>query len=335
MATTSEVRRENVAAIRHLLWQGGLLSKKDIAAELGLSVASCNTLLNDMAAAGEVTAEPHRTGNVGRSGLCYRAAEGCASIAAIFIDLEGDERIFRAKTLSLTGTVLDSLDKDLPRLDAKTLLELIDEASRLRENVRQIVLGVPGTVQAGAIDHCDVAELDGADIATAVAARIGIPLHIENDMHLKAAGYCHEHCGKDDVTTLANFPAHVLPGTATIHAGEPIRGAHGFAGMIGFIPYSEDGSPLDRRRLVELLAPATCRPLIAKGVATLCAVLNPSVVVLTGNLLDKSCTTWLREACAKTLPEEFLPELRFEETFDRYYLIGMHQTALSYLERTL
>ncbi len=335
MATTSEVRRDNIAAVRHLLWQGRLLSKKEIAAKLGLSIASCNTLLNDMAAAGEVTAEPHRTGNVGRGGLCYRAADTCASIAAIFVDLEGDERIFRARILSLGGVVLDSLDKDLPRLDAEALIDLIAETSRLRENVRQIVLGIPGTVRAGVIDHCDVAELDGADVAADVGARIGVPLHIENDMHLKAAGYCHECCNEDDVITLANFPAHVLPGTATIHAGEPIRGAHGFAGMIGFIPYDEDESPMERSRLVELLSPSTCKPLIARGIATLCAVLNPNVIVLTGDLLDESCTAWLREACARTLPEEFLPELRFEQDFDRYYQIGMYQTALSYLERTL
>ncbi len=335
MATTSEVRRKNVAAIRHLLWQGGLWSKKDIAAELGLSVASCNTLLNDMAAAGEVAAEPHRTGNVGRGGLCYRAAEDCASIATIFVDLKGDERIYRAKILSLTGTVLDSHNEDLPRLDAECLLALIDDTCHLRGNVRHIVLGVPGTVRAGVIDHCDITELNGADITAAVTSRIGIPLHVENDMHLKAAGYCHEHCSGEDVITLANFPAHVLPGTATIHAGEPIRGAHGFAGMIGFIPYDENGSPMERGRLVELLSPATCRPFIAKGIATLCAVLNPNVIVLTGDLLDEDCTIWLREACAEVLPEEFLPELRFEQDFDRYYQIGMHQTALSYLERTL
>lgn len=335
MATTSEVRRENVAAIRRLLWQGGLLSKKDIASALGLSVASCNTLLNDMAAAGEVTAEPHRTGNAGRGGLCYRAAEDFASIAAIFIDLEGGDRIFRARTLSLTGATLDSLDATLPRLETETLLALIDEACRLRGNVRQIVLGIPGTVQKGTIDHCDVAELNGADIASAVAKRIGIPLHTENDMHLKAAGYCHENCGDDDVTTLANFPPHVLPGTATVHAGEPIRGAHGFAGMIGFIPYEEDGVPLSRTRLVELLSPETSQPLITKGITALCAVLNPNVIVLTGALLDARCITWLRDGCAQTLPKEFLPEFRFEQNFDRYYQIGMHQTALNHLERTL
>lgn len=335
MATTSEVRRENVAAVRRLLWQGGLFSKKDVASELGLSVASCNTLLNDMAAAGEVTAEPHRTGSAGRGGLCYRAAEDHASIAIAHVDLDGDERVFHAEILSLTGTALESLDFALPRLDAEALISLIDEACSLRKNVRQIVLGVPGSVRAGVIDHCDLPELNGADIASAVAERVGIPLHIENDMHLKAAGYCHACCSRDDVITLANFPPHVLPGTATVHAGEPIRGAHGFAGMIGFIPYEKGGEPLSRERLVELLSPETCRPLVTRGVATLCAALNPNVIVLTGGLLDDDCTSWLREGCARTLPEEFLPEFRFERNFDRYYLIGMHQTALGHLERTL
>ena len=335
MATTSEVKRENIAAIRRLLWRGGLHSKKDIASELGLSVATCNTLLNDMATAGEVALEPRRTGSAGRGGFSYRAAEDYASIVAAEIDLQGEKRAFHAKVLSLTGNVLETLDATLPQLDGDALLARLEEACRLRGNVRQIVLGVPGTVRHGVIDHCDVAELNGTDVAAGVAARTGIPVHIENDMHLKASGYCHEHCGHDEVATLANFPAHVLPGTATVHAGEPIRGAHGFAGMVGFLPYEENGGPMSRERLIELLGPKTCRPLVTRAVASLCAVLNPNIVVLTGGLLDASCTEWLREECAWTLPEEFLPEFRFEPDFERYYLAGMHQAALSYLERTL
>lgn len=92
---------------------------------------------------------------------------------------------------------------------------------------------------------------------------------------------------------------------------------------------------MSRERLIELLGPKTCRPLVTRAVASLCAVLNPDVVVLTGGLLDANCTEWLREGCAWTLPEEFLPEFRFEQDFERYYLAGMHQAALSYLERTL
>ena len=335
MATTNEVRSQNVAQIRRLLWRGGLLSKKDIASELGLSVATCNTLLNDMAAAGEVVAEPHRTGSAGRGGLCYRAAEDCATIVAADVDLQGTERVFRAQLLSLTGVVLESRRVALPYLDGDVLVEQLAQARDLRSNVRIIVLGVPGTVCGGVIDHCDIAELDGADVAKAVTERIGLPIHVENDMHLKASGYSHEHCRGDEVATLANFPPHVLPGTATVHAGEAIRGAHGFAGMVGFLPYAEGGAPINRDRLIELLGPVTCRPLVAHAVASLCAVLNPDVVVLTGGLLDGSCTEWLRDECARTLPPEFLPTFRYEEDFNRYYLAGMHQAALGYLERKL
>ncbi len=335
MATTSEVRRNNIAAIRRLLWRGDPLSKKDIASELGLSVATCNTLLNDMAARGEATLEPRRTGSAGRGGFCYRASEDYASIVVAEIDLHGDERVFHAKVLSLTGSVLNALDATLPHLGGGELITLIERACSLLGNVRQIVLGVPGTVREGVIGHCDVPELNGVDVATSVAGRLSLPIHIENDMHLKATGYCHEHCDRDEVATLANFPPHVLPGTATVHAGKPIRGARGFAGMVGFLPFEEAGAPMSRERELELLGIETCRPIIAHAVASLCAVLDPDVIVLTGGLLDEACATWLREACSRTLPEEFLPEFRFEQDFDRYYLIGMHQTALSYLERTL
>ncbi len=335
MTTTAQVKQQNIASIRRMLWAGGLHSKKSIAAELDLSVATCNTLLNEMAGAGEVTAEPHRTGSAGRGGLCYRASEDYASIAAVWVDLAGQDRVFHADALSLTGSVRQTLNVTLPRLGEPELVEHLKQACELVGNVRYIALGVPGTVRSSVVGHCDISELNGTDIAASVEARLHIPIHAENDMHLKARGYCHEVCDPNEVVTLANFPPHVLPGTATVHAGEPIRGAHGLAGMVGFLPYEEAGEPISRERLTELLAPATCRPYIAKGVASICAVIDPDVVVLTGGLLDASCTEWLRAECLKTIPEEFMPALRFEQNLDRYYLAGMHQTALGYLERTL
>lgn len=337
MATTSEVRQRNVAAIRRLLWAGDLLSKKDIAFKLDLSVATCNTLLNEMAAAGEVVAEPRHTGSAaGRAGLCYRASENRATIVAAQVEPCGEERVFRARLLTLTGRELQSLEVRLARLDGEKLADLLAQACDLRDNVRQIVLGVPGTAQGGVIAHCDIRELNGADFASAVAATCpNIPIHVENDMHLKARGYSHQMCARDEVATLAYFPPRILPGTATVHAGEPIRGAHGLAGMVGFLPYEEAGRPITRDRLVELLAPATAKSYIAKGVASLCAALDPDVMVLSGGLLDATCTQWLREECLRTIPAEFLPAFRFEQSFERYYLLGMYQTALDHLERNL
>ena len=45
MIDTSDVRKMNMNAIRAVMWRGGEHTKQSIAADTGLSVATCNTLL--------------------------------------------------------------------------------------------------------------------------------------------------------------------------------------------------------------------------------------------------------------------------------------------------
>lgn len=42
------------------MWQGGAFTKQSVSAKTGLSVATCNTLLNDMDQCGEVISEKKR-----------------------------------------------------------------------------------------------------------------------------------------------------------------------------------------------------------------------------------------------------------------------------------
>ena len=48
MMDSAGVKRQNVDLIRRLLWQGKQLTKLEISKRTGLSVATCNTLLNEL-----------------------------------------------------------------------------------------------------------------------------------------------------------------------------------------------------------------------------------------------------------------------------------------------
>ena len=91
-------------------------------------------------------------------------------------------------------------------------------------NISQIIVGTPSIAENGIIRHCDIAELENVEIVCQLEKQFHIPVYLENDMHFKAYGY-YSKCGKaDEIITLANFPAHILPGTASVHAGMILKG---------------------------------------------------------------------------------------------------------------
>lgn len=80
MKDSADIKWANKSLIRVLLRSGSAYTKQQIALQTGLSVASCNTYLNEMEAAGEVLGESRRLHDVGRSSVLYKLNERYESI---------------------------------------------------------------------------------------------------------------------------------------------------------------------------------------------------------------------------------------------------------------
>ena len=72
MANSSDIRKDNKKKIYRLMLDHQQYTKQQISVKTGLSVATCNTLLNDMAANKVlVTGEEKEFRGVGRSSWLY------------------------------------------------------------------------------------------------------------------------------------------------------------------------------------------------------------------------------------------------------------------------
>ena len=142
-------------------------------------------------------------------------------------------------------------------------------------------------------------------------------------MHHKAYGYYKLSGNEEDVISLGYFSDHILPGTATIHKGTIIRGAHSFAGMTGFLPYD-----VSKEEQLTMLETDTCIPFITKSVCAIIVLLNPGTIVLTGNLINEAMLETVIEKCKEDIPTEYLPEFKVVDNFDKYYYEGMYQLAV-------
>ena len=87
MIDSSDVRKINVNLIRSVMWRGGEHTKQSVAMDTGLSVATCNTLLNELEKSGEILSEKRQLNGVGRSTSMYRINESYESMLCIRFDL--------------------------------------------------------------------------------------------------------------------------------------------------------------------------------------------------------------------------------------------------------
>ena len=323
MAETSDVRQENTAKIRRLLYSGEEYTKLDITKLTGLSQGTCNTLLNLMEGSGEVICRQERIRNTGRSSSVYRINEEYRLYLCVIFDIKDGVKSICLSAVTPLGNIRCSEKIQLDTITPDDIIRTVGRFLSDYPTTAKIVFGVPGIVKDGIIMHCDIAELDGLDIPTLMKAETDLPVLTGNDMHLKAYGY---YCGEnnsDSIVTLAFFPENILPGTASIHRGEVICGSSGLAGMTAFLPFD-----FDREKQRSMLNRRECMPIIVSSLASVITMINPSKIILTGGLITAEKIPEIRSMCEKYIPKEHMPEFVFEPDPDKYYVYGMYRRAI-------
>lgn len=323
MNNSAVIRKENKKAIYRFMLDGEQYTKQQVSAGTGLSVATCNTLLNDMQSQGILSGGEKLSGEVGRSSILYRIRDDHESYLAVHFYMEQERRRIETIVFSPVGKILSREKKTVESVDGRQIEEMADRAVRQYPHTSQIIVGTPSIAEYGIIKHCDIPELEDVPLKAMLEDRFGVGVSMENDMHYKAYGYYKKNGNPDEVITLGYFPAHILPGTVTIHKGTIIKGANSFAGMTGFLPYN-----ISRKEQLARLEPGTCIPFIVQSLCAVIVLLNPGLIVLTGSLINEDMLETVRQRCEADIPREYMPEFRIVDSFEQYYYEGMYQTAV-------
>lgn len=324
MQDSAGIKKQNKAQIRRLLASGEGYSKQQIAGKTGLSVASCNTYLNEMEGTGEVLGDKQKLHEVGRSSVVYRLNEEYESIVCLYFELIQGIKSLTAAVLSPTGKVKQLSTTHFETLDLHAITGSLEQVLADFPNATQIMVGTPSIAENGIIRHSDIPELEGIELVPVLQRQFGLPVFLANDMHYKVYGYSQKEGITDQIVTLVNYPSGVLPGTATVYNGSVLTGRNLFAGMVGFLDYG-----ISREEQIRLLYRPMARPLIRRAVIALISILNPHKLLLTGDLIEEGDLAEIRAACETCIPEEYLPEFEYIPEITPYYLAGMYWTAVN------
>jgi predicted NBD/HSP70 family sugar kinase len=215
------------------------ISRAEISRRVGISKPTVSQALQSLLAAGLVR-ETERGGDGPSYGATFFEP---VSEAAFVLGLDLGARFVRGAVCDVRGEIRARQDVELTARTAAASLDAIESLSRslleaadaTPELVDSVVLGVPGAVVAGRISLAEnVTGLEGEGFRADLAARIDMPVTIENDINLAALGERWRGIarGVDDFVFLSIGTGL---GAGLVLRGELHRGHNGSAGELDYI----------------------------------------------------------------------------------------------------
>ncbi|MFI9308395.1 ROK family transcriptional regulator [Streptomyces triculaminicus] len=243
------LRAMNDRAALDLLLEEGPLTRTRLGELTGLSKPTASQLLGRLTAAGLVRVTGNVTGRPGPNAQLYEIEPTAAHVAGLAVDEKG----ITAAVADITGTVTGEHRVAAPATDERVcelVAEAVDGALAAaglgRAALRHTVIGTPGALdpRTGTLRYAP--HLPGWQppaLRAELAALLGTPVVIENDVNLAALAERHRGAARDaDDYVLLWIDEGV--GAAIVLGGRLLRGATGGAGEVGYMPLP--GAPLAR-----------------------------------------------------------------------------------------
>ncbi len=325
----SSLHRANLERVVRAVRMAGSLTQAEIARTTGLSAATVSNIVRELKDGGTVEVTPTSAGG--------RRARSVAlsGDAGIVVGVDFGHAHLRVAVGNLAHRVLaeetEPLDVDASAAQgmerAEALVGRLIAASGIApDKVIGVGLGVPGPIDVATGTLGSTAILPGwagTNPRDDLAARLGVPVYVDNDANLGALGELVWGSGRG-VADLAYIKVASGVGAGLVISGQIYRGPGGTAGEIGHITldesgpvcrcgnrgcletftaaryvlpllHSSHGPDLTMERMVALAREGDpgCRRVVSdvgrhvgSGVANLCNLLNPSRVVLGGDLAE-------------------------------------------------
>lgn len=331
VSNTAQVRSYNIEIVKNALKALPCGTKNAVSKITGLSVATCNTLLNELSETGEIleVEDLINTCSVGRPAKAYRFNEHFSYILCIYATTIGGNRKLHYGVMDLLGQIVESssLDKDL--LDYQEIEDLVSELIEKYPIINAIGFGIPGIVNREmVVESCDIEALNGCPLRKRLTDQFGVDVVIDNDMNLIAYGFYQEESPEEDSSmALVSFFEKVCAGCGIIINGTIFHGSTNFAGEVSYLPFE-----LNHSEQIQLLNTREgVLKLVSKTISSLVAVINPTQVVLTGSPIQEDMLEELIALCEMCIPEQHMPKLRYSAEIDHYYLLGLCALTLEYI----
>jgi predicted NBD/HSP70 family sugar kinase len=238
-------------SVLEAIFRGGPVTRPEIASATGLSKPTVGAAVGRLEQAGMISAIGPQHGRRGRSPIAYVVRDNAGFVVGL--DIGGTN--IRAGAADVFGEPIhDEQQPTTKRGDRALATQLVDIASRAVERGRStherllaIGISTPGVVdrETGRVRLAYNVSPDGTlDPLGAVGGRFDVPVLLDNNINLAALGEKSFGLARG-ISTMVFIGIGAGVGMGIIMHDELVRGAHGAAGEIGYLPLV--GDPFDPR----------------------------------------------------------------------------------------
>ena len=327
IVNVKQVKNYNVSQIKRALMSIPSGTKNTISKMTGLSVATCNTILNELEATNEIFGIEGEKASIGRPPKVFCFNEKHSFILCIFLTMESGIRKINYSVTDLKGNIEQEGFKECDKITTETVIILIKELIAQRPTIRTLSIGTPGYYYKKRIVSCGIEELNGIDLVGEVNAKINLPILVENDINAIAYGmYCvrqDTYNTNGDMVAIAYYKGRGS-GAGIIIDGKIHHGMSSFAGEINYLQY-DNTIPVEavlakgREGVIQVAATAT---------QNICAILNPEVICFTGGNISQEILDEVYLKTVEVIPREEMPQLKYFCNDTMFYVRGLYKLAL-------
>lgn len=248
----SLLRELGEQAVLETIFRKGPITRPEIATTTELSKPTVSAAVSRLEHGGLIKAAGRRSGQRGRQPVAYMVSKQAGFVVGS--DIGGTN--LRLAAADLFGEPICSLKqpttKDGSRAVGMQLLEManevIDQAAAAHGKPLALAISTPGIIDqsTGRVTSLayNVAPEGGFDPLEVIRDRLDVPILVENNVNLAAVGEKWFGLARG-VSTMVFISVGAGIGMGIVIDDEVVRGAHGAAGEIGYLPLA--GDPFDPR----------------------------------------------------------------------------------------
>ncbi|MBU9821149.1 ROK family protein [Rahnella sp. BCC 1045] len=315
--TTREMKINNVVLVTQALKSLGSATKAEVAAQTGLSIATCGAVLNELRLTREVLALELEESRGGRPAQRYAYNPDYFSVLSLYAQGSDAAAQIIWSVNSATGASLAQGEVRFLPLSLETFYQQIAGLLADYPNIKALGIGLPGVVVKGRVATCDISAFAGVDIEQQLREKFGIYVQADNDMNYTAYGFYRSSCAGETAPVAYIFKPDVpCLGCGMVINGQVLQGASQFAGEVSNLPYKD----LDKLPVAEEMA---------KVIVSLSAIINPATIALSGPKISDALIPELTQRCQEHIPAQHMPALIYRPSMRQDYLQGITELTLN------
>lgn len=324
------VRQQNRRKIRNLMRDVAKIGKSELSSLSGLTFPTISALISDLLDSGEVELLDCTAIRGGRPAGQYALVPLFHTAVCAYLD---DGKVFLRVVNVFGQTILEQVSP-LPTADCcRALIALLENIHERYPSLSVISLGIPGAVKDGRIlflpSH---PSLEGLELGHILSSEFGVTVFIEND-----------------VNTLVLAERHVWPnlfhlfrgkcesgsGSGILINGELLRGAGGYAGEIGYLPFFAPRTTQDTYAALSTTQHGHAGledkiSIITSVIISVICILNPEDVAVSGFSIDAAALEQIKTNIMTSLPPSRCPRLHLVDDIEDLYFSGLLGMVIDY-----